>query len=72
LAGDQERQCECRDAKKRYAPDLIDDPFYAWLESSDNWIKVALLSWAAFFAAGFVAEMLRGGATPDAVQFGLQ
>jgi stearoyl-CoA desaturase (delta-9 desaturase) len=57
--------------KKRYAPDLINDPFYAWLESSDNWIKVALLSWSAFFAAGFVAEVLRGSATPDAVQFGL-
>jgi len=56
--------------KKRYAPDLIGDPFYAWLEDSDNWIKVALLSWAAFFAAGFAVVTLRGGALPDAVQFG--
>ena len=56
--------------KKRYAPDLVDDPFYAWLEASDNWIKVALLSWAAFFAAGFAAVALWGGEIPDAVQFG--
>src|ERR1700730_9696551 len=41
--------------KERYAPDLVSDPFYGWLEASDNWIKVALLSWAAFFAAGFAA-----------------
>jgi stearoyl-CoA desaturase (delta-9 desaturase) len=39
--------------KKRYAPDLVSDPFYVWLETSDNWIKVALVSWMVIFAAGF-------------------
>src|SRR5438105_4056512 len=24
--------------KARYAPDLVSDPFYRWLEASDNWI----------------------------------
>jgi stearoyl-CoA desaturase (delta-9 desaturase) len=56
--------------KKRYAPDLASDPFYAWLEASDNWIKVALLSWAVFFATGFAAVAFWGGTEIDAVQFG--
>jgi fatty-acid desaturase len=56
--------------KKRYAPDLMSDPFYEWLEASDNWIKVALLSWAAFFAAGFAAVTLCDGTIRDAIQFG--
>jgi stearoyl-CoA desaturase (delta-9 desaturase) len=56
--------------KRRYAPDLMDDPFYQWLEASDNWIKVALAGWACFLIAGFAAVVGRGGATPDAVQFG--
>jgi fatty-acid desaturase len=57
-------------SKARYAPDLVRDPFYEWLERSDNWIKVALVSWAVFFAAGFAAVTLGGGTTPDAIQFG--
>ena len=56
--------------KARYAPDLVSDPFYGWLERSDNWIKVALLSWGVYFAAGFAAVACSGGTTPDAVQFG--
>ncbi|MFZ0850733.1 MAG: fatty acid desaturase [Hyphomicrobiaceae bacterium] len=56
--------------KKRYAPDLDSDPFYRWLESSDNWIKVALVSWAVYFVAGFAAVILLGGAILDAAQFG--
>jgi stearoyl-CoA desaturase (delta-9 desaturase) len=56
--------------KKRYAPDLIGDPFYEWLEASDNWIKVALLSWTVFFAAGFAAVTLCDGTIRDGVQFG--
>jgi fatty-acid desaturase len=57
-------------AMRRYARDLMNDPFYGWLEASDNWIKVALLSSAAFFVAGFTAVLLTGGALPDALQFG--
>jgi sn-1 stearoyl-lipid 9-desaturase len=56
--------------KARYAPDLMADPFYQWLETSDNWIKVALASWAVFFAAGFAAVTVSGGTTADALQFG--
>lgn len=56
--------------KKRYAPDLMGDPFYEWLEASDNWIKVALLSWAIFFVVGYTAATLRGGSALDAAQFG--
>ena len=54
----------------RYGKDLIGDPFYAWLEVSDNWIKVAIASWAAFFVAGFAGVALTGGGLWDAVQFG--
>lgn len=57
--------------KARYAPDLVSDPFFAWLEASDNWIKVALASWAVFFVAGFAAAIFQGGAMSDAFQFGL-
>jgi fatty-acid desaturase len=56
--------------KARYAPDLVSDPFYGWLEASDNWIKVALLSWAAFFAAGFAAVTFWDGTMIEATQFG--
>jgi fatty-acid desaturase len=56
--------------KKRYAPDLMSDPFYEWLEAYDNWIKVALISWALFFAAGYAAVLIRGGSALDAAQFG--
>jgi len=54
----------------RYAADLANDPFYGWLDVSDNWIKVALMSWAAFFVAGFAAVTLAGGTLPGAVRFG--
>ena len=54
----------------RYARIWSSDPFYGWLEVHDNWIKVALLSWAVFFAAGFAAVTLGGGTTLDAIRFG--
>lgn len=56
--------------KARYAPDLERDPFYSWLEKSDNWIKVALVSWVLFFAAGYGTVMLWGGTPQEALQFG--
>jgi len=56
--------------KKRYAPDLLYDPFYAWLEASDNWIKVALLSWAFYFLVGYAAVAVPGGGVREATQFG--
>lgn len=54
----------------RYARDLMRDPFHAWLEIHDNWIKVALLSWAAFFAMGFAIAILGGSAVLEALRFG--
>jgi fatty-acid desaturase len=56
---------------QRYAEDLMSDPFYGWLEVGDNWIKVALVSWVAFFGAGFAAVTISGGTTLEAIQFGL-
>ena len=56
--------------KKRYAPDLVSDPFYVWLETSDNWIKVALVSWVVIFATGFAWGSFSGGSKSDAAQFG--
>jgi fatty-acid desaturase len=54
----------------RYAKDLMRDPFYARLETNFLWVKVVLLSWAAFFAAGFVIKLLLGGSAIEALQFG--
>jgi fatty-acid desaturase len=56
---------------RRYSTDLASDPLYAWLEDSDNWIKVALVPWGVYFVLGFGAVSLAGGATADAIQFGL-
>ena len=57
--------------QRRATPrDMASDPFYGWLEVHENWTKVAMLSWAAFFAAGFLTATLAGGTTPDAIRFG--
>jgi stearoyl-CoA desaturase (delta-9 desaturase) len=40
------------------------------LEASDNWIKVGLVSWGVYFAAGFAAVIVWNGTMSDAVQFG--
>ena len=54
----------------RYVPDLAADPFYAWLEVSDNWLKVALVPWVIFFVCGLAAAGFTGGTVLEAVQFG--
>ena len=56
---------------ERYAKDLMRDPFYAWLEARNNWIKIGLLSWIAYFVAGFGAAYLSGSSAAASVQFGL-
>ena len=56
---------------ERYAKDLMRDPFYAWLERRNNWIKIGLLSWIAYFVAGFGAAYLSGSSSAASVQFGL-
>jgi fatty-acid desaturase len=58
------------DLIERYAKDVVRDPFYRWLDERCNWLIVALVSWAAYFALGFVATALSGASVPDAVQFG--
>jgi fatty-acid desaturase len=56
---------------ERYAKDLLRDPFYAWLERHNNWLKIALLCWLAYFVVGFGIALLSGASVPDATQFGL-
>ena len=56
---------------ERYAQDIMRDPFYAWLERRHNWVKVVLLSWIAYFIAGFAYVAFSGGALLEATQFGL-
>jgi fatty-acid desaturase len=54
----------------RYARDVLRDPFYAWLEKSKNWIKIAFAFWIVLFAAGFLGRMLSHASAPAALQFG--
>jgi stearoyl-CoA desaturase (delta-9 desaturase) len=56
---------------ERYARDVLRDPFYARLERRILYVLIVLTSWALFFAAGFVAELLLGGSLYQALQFGL-
>src|SRR5262249_5563892 len=56
---------------ERYAKDLMRDPFYAWLDRRNNWIKISMLAWLGYFAAGFAAMALSGASKADAAQFGL-
>jgi fatty-acid desaturase len=55
----------------RYSKDIMRDPFYARLERNFRWVWVILMSWAIFFAAGFVAAIALGGGMMDGIQFGL-
>ena len=55
---------------ERYAKDVMRDPLYAALDRRKNWINLTLLSWIAFFVAGFGASTLSGASAGDAVQFG--
>jgi fatty-acid desaturase len=54
----------------RYARDVLRDPFYAWLEKSKNWIKIAFAFWIVLFAAGLLGAMLSHASAPAALQFG--
>jgi stearoyl-CoA desaturase (delta-9 desaturase) len=55
----------------RYAKDIMRDPFYSRLERNFRWVWIILVSWALFFAAGFVAGIALGGGLMDGIQFGL-
>jgi fatty-acid desaturase len=52
----------------RYARDIIRDRFYVLLERAIVWI--ILLSWAAYFAAGYAAALMLGNPPAAALQFG--
>ena len=54
-----------------YANDLLEDPFYAWLEAGGLWGKIVMAAWAIYFAAGALVTILTGGTAAEAVQFGL-
>ena len=56
---------------EQYAKDIVRDPFYAWLERRNNWMKVGLVSWIAYYATGFAFVVASGGTTSAASQFGL-
>jgi stearoyl-CoA desaturase (delta-9 desaturase) len=55
----------------RYARDIMEDPFYAWLERYHLWWWTVFASWCLFFFGGFFAELLMGGTAAQALQFGL-
>lgn len=56
---------------RRYAKDLLRDPFYVRLETNGGWIWIVVASWVAVFAAGAVAALVAGGTAADALQLGL-
>jgi fatty-acid desaturase len=56
---------------EQYAKDIVRDPFYAWLERRNNWMKVGLASWIAYYAIGFAFVVASGGMTSAASEFGL-
>ena len=56
---------------ERYAKDLMRDPFYAWLDRRNNWIKISMLVWLGYFVAGFAVMLMTGASKADAAQFGL-
>jgi stearoyl-CoA desaturase (delta-9 desaturase) len=56
---------------ERYARDLLRERFYKRLERNAWQLWIILLSWAAFFFGGFIAEFWAGGTLQEATQFGL-
>ena len=48
----------CGDERRRYAPDLVDDPFYVFLDRYHNWLTVLLA--AVLFAFGGVSWVIWG------------
>jgi fatty-acid desaturase len=55
-------------AYQRYASDVLRDPFYKMLER--NIALIVVMSWLAFFAAGFLAGVVAGGSLLQALRFG--
>ena len=61
---------ESVDTYRRYARDILEDPFYMSLEKSFAWVWIWLAHATAFFAAGFAIGWWQEGAMAG-VQFGL-
>ncbi|MCH8344776.1 MAG: fatty acid desaturase [Planctomycetes bacterium] len=59
------------DTYRKYASDLLKDPFYLKLEKSYLWVWVYVAHAALYFLAGAVCGALIGGTAVSAVQFGL-
>ena len=55
---------------RKYAPDVLSDPFYLSLEKSFTWVWIYIAHAALFFAAG-LAVGWAGGGWPAGVQLGL-
>jgi stearoyl-CoA desaturase (delta-9 desaturase) len=55
---------------ERYAKDILRDPFYAWMDQRSNWVKICLISWIGYFAAGFGLAAWSGAGEREAAQFG--
>jgi stearoyl-CoA desaturase (delta-9 desaturase) len=55
---------------ERYSKDILRDRFYKKLEHN-RWVWIILLSALVFFFGGFIAELIGGGTTAEAAQFGL-
>ena len=65
------RETTRRKIVSRYAKDILQDPFYAWLEQNFSWVWIVLMSWCGFFVGGILVELLCGGGAKDALQSGL-
>ncbi len=55
---------------QRYAKDVMRDPLYAFLERNHNWLGLLVISWVAFFGAGWGIALALGAPMTDALQFG--
>ena len=60
-----------RETMARYARDLLQDPFYAWLERHRAWFWVYLAHVVVIFGAGGLAGWVMTGTAPGAGRFGL-
>jgi len=55
----------------RYARDLLQDPFYIWLERHRMWLMVYIAHAVPFFVAGFAVGAWTSGQWLGGLQFGL-
>jgi stearoyl-CoA desaturase (delta-9 desaturase) len=55
---------------ERYAKDVLRDPYYVAIERNYLYYKIVLVSWAAYFLAGFLPMLVLGYPAMEAAQFG--